>query len=373
VWHQGIAARKMDKGAIAVALEHVREFTWDTLADLADHQWRVPYQGGINPPLWEYGHIAWFYEWWVLRGANNDSGIETTTLFSSKLENADSLFDSNRVAHPARWQLDLPKLNSILDYRRDMQEEMLQKLSATTKTDAGWYFFRLGLFHELMHAEALIYMRQTLHMKGKSNWRTHPVGREGSVQLDGGKFFLGVAPNQGFAFDNEMQAHEIDLPPFDIDLAPITNRQYRAFIDAGGTVPAHWHWDKTNWVHHWFNHWEKLPDDHPVCHISAHEAEAYCKWAKRRLPTAAEWECAAATDSIEWGGNVWEWTSSAFTPYPKFTPGPYKEYSAPWFGYHREVRGGSFATHPMMHHPRYRNFYLPERRDIFVGFRTCAI
>ena len=373
MWHQGIAARQMDKGAIAAALDHVREFTWDTLADLAPGQWQVPYHNGINPPLWEYGHIAWFYEWWILRGANNESGSETTAIFSSRLDNADALFDSNKVAHSTRWDLNLPDLQSIHDFRRDIKEEMLQKLSAAQRTDAGLYFFRLCLFHELMHAEALTYMRQTLNMNGRPNWRTHIATKTGATVLNGGKFCLGLPSNNGFAFDNEIRSHEIEVAPFEIDLTPITNKQYSAYVEAGGAVPAHWRWEKSGWLHRWFGQWQYLPKDHPVCHINATEAEAYCCWAKRRLPTAAEWEYAATENQIEWGGNVWEWTASAFKPYPGFTPGPYMEYSAPWFGNHREVRGGSFATHAMMHHPRYRNFYLPERRDIFVGFRTCAI
>ncbi len=373
MWDQGIAARHMDKRAIATALDYVREFTWDTLADLAAHQWQTPKHDGINLPLWEYGHIGWFYEWWILRGAHSEAGAEAIATFPSILEHADDLFDSNKIAHAARWHLELPDQQSIQAYRRDVQNDLLQKLAAVLKTDEGLYFFRLGLFHELMHAEALTYMRQTLHMHGKPTWRTHSSGTPGTALLTGGKFLLGMTPADGFAFDNELSGHAIELKPFEIDLAPITNKQYCAYIEAGGAVPAHWRLNKSGWLHQWFGQWQYLPKDHPVCHISAVEADAYCQWAKRRLPTAAEWEYAAVNKSIEWGGNVWEWTASAFTPYPGFTPGPYKEYSAPWFDNHREVRGGSFATHPMMHHPRYRNFYLPQRHDIFVGFRTCAI
>jgi gamma-glutamyl hercynylcysteine S-oxide synthase len=373
VEYQGIAARSMDKRALATALEYAHEFTWDTLADLAADQWNVPYHAGINPPLWEYAHISWFYEWWILRGAHSEPGLEPTAVFPSMLEKADEWFDSNKVEHKTRWQLNLPDLKSIRDYRRDVHNDLLQKLSAAPKTDEGLYFFRLGLFHELMHAEALTYLRQTLHMPGKTKWHTHAVTRHGAVPLPGGKFSVGLASDHGFAFDNEIRSHETNLNDFEMDIELVTNKQYRAFIDAGGTVPAHWHWDKSRWLHRWFGQWEILPEDHPVCHINAIEAEAFCHWAKRRLPTAAEWEYAAVDNQIEWGGNVWEWTASAFEPYPGFVPGPYKEYSAPWFGNHREVRGGSFATHALMHHPRYRNYYLPERRDIFVGFRTCAI
>ncbi|MEA3121532.1 MAG: gamma-glutamyl hercynylcysteine S-oxide synthase, partial [Paraburkholderia sp.] len=114
-----------------------------------------------------------------------------------------------------------------------------------------------------------------------------------------------------------------------------------------------------------------LPLALPVCHINAFEAEAYCKWRGRRLPREAEWECAACHNLILWGDSVWEWTADPFEPYPGFAPDPYLDYSLPWFSTHRSVRGGSFATHDRMRHPRYRNFYLPHRNDVFVGFRTC--
>ena len=107
-----------------------------------------------------------------------------------------------------------------------------------------------------------------------------------------------------------------------------------------------------------------------MIHVNAFEAEAWCAWSKRRLPTAAEWERAAP--HLQWGHSVWEWTASAFEPYPGFKPGPYREYSAPWFGDHRELRGGSFATHARMHDPRYRNFFQPQRSDVFAGFRSVA-
>jgi EgtB-related family protein len=114
-----------------------------------------------------------------------------------------------------------------------------------------------------------------------------------------------------------------------------------------------------------------LQPQQPVIHVNAYEAEAFCRFAGRRLPTAAEWEVGAP--HMTWGNMVWEWTADPFAPYAGFRPGPYHTYSAPWFHHQREMRGGAFATHRLMHDARYRNFFLPQRTDVFAGFRTAAL
>jgi EgtB-related family protein len=127
------------------------------------------------------------------------------------------------------------------------------------------------------------------------------------------------------------------------------------------------------WEERHFDRWAPLASAQPVVHVTAFEAEAYCRWAGRRLPTEAEWEFAAVNGAIRWGQSSWEWTGSPFEPYAGFSADPYADYSEPWFHDHRSVRGGSIVTRDRMHHPRYRNFYKPDRDDIFVGFRTCAV
>lgn len=197
----------------------------------------------------------------------------------------------------------------------------------------------------------------------------------------------------GFSFDNEQPAAERWLAPFEIDSAPVSAGEVLAFVEDGGywrsefwpgdaqawhaaLRPAHperWRKQQAGWEMRWFDRWLPLDPAMPAIHLNAFEAEAYCHWAGRRLPCAAEWEVAAAHPGFRWGGSVWEPTADAFTPYFGFAPGPYADYSAPWFGNHRELRGGAFATHARLHDRRYRNFFTPDRCDVFSGFRTAAV
>jgi EgtB-related family protein len=129
----------------------------------------------------------------------------------------------------------------------------------------------------------------------------------------------------------------------------------------------------TGWQRRRQGAWEDLPLDEAACHLSLHEAEAWCRWAGRRLPTEAEWERAAVTrpDAFRWG-DVWEWTASPFRPHPGFAAHPYRDYSAPWFDGRPVLRGASFMTQPRMRHPCYRNFFPAQRNDVPAGFRACA-
>jgi ergothioneine biosynthesis protein EgtB len=243
-----------------------------------------------------------------------------------------------------------------------------------------------------MHDEAFAYTRQTLGRAAPRPW-TLPPSAPGVVAVPGGELMRGApvgAP--GFVFDNEKWAHPVRIAPFAIDRHPLSNAAFAAFVEAGGyrreafwtdagrgwlaasgaTAPRYWRRGDAGWEARWFDAWRPLDPAAPVLHVSAFEAEAYCTWAGRRLPTESEWEWAALRGAIEWGGTVWEWTATDFVPYPGFAPDPYADYSAPWFGTHRSVRGGSFVTPRRLLHARFRNFYPPDRGDIFVGFRTCA-
>ena len=318
----------------------------------------------VNPPLWEIGHVAWFQERWCLRQRDDGS------LADSVLANADALYDSATVAHDTRWDLPLPGLNATRTYGARVLELVRGRLAREPEGQALQYFVRLATFHEDMHAEAFHYTRQTLgYVELPFDFHPAPSFLE-DIEINGGKHLLGAAPSDGFVFDNEKWAHEVELAPFRIAKFPVTNAEYLAFAEQGGAVPRYWKKEGGAWLERRFERWLALAPGEPVRHVSWNEARAYCAWARRRLPTEAEWEYASPKLAY---GHVWEWTESTFQPYPGFVLDPYKEYSEPWFGTHKVLRGGSFATPARLMRPTFRNFYTPERGDVFCGFRTCAL
>lgn len=385
------SARRLGKAQLRAALQSAREYTRALVDDLTDAQWRdITYQPIVNPFLWEVGHVGWFMEHWCVRWRGAD-----VPRAPSLLADADRWYDSGKVAHPTRWTLDLPPRAATLDYLDATLYAALQALERAEDSDAGLHFFRLSLFHEDMHGEALAYMRNTLGYPAPAGLRL-PAALEGAgdVSLPGGDVELGMPRSApGFVFDNEKWAHCVRLAPYAIARRCVSNREFAAFVADGGyarselwsdegrawlartgrRAPRGWRREDGAWFAVRYGALQPLAPDEPVRHVTAHEAHAFCRWAKRRLPTEAEWENAAVLGAIAPSRAVWEWTATTFEPYPGFASDPYADYSAPWFGTHRCLRGASFATPERLVHPRFRNFYLPERNDIFVGFRTCAL
>jgi iron(II)-dependent oxidoreductase len=445
-------------------IEELREARGRTLAlvaDLDDEQMMGPRLEIVNPLRWEIGHIAWFQEYWMLRHLRGRTPI---------LPNGDALYDSAKVAHETRWDLPLPSKAETLTYMHNVLDQVLDDYvpsrahsSVIRSITHPAYFLSLVLSHEDMHAEAITYTRQTLAypppqltvVDGTQGTRTKDFDQKkasgkqpesdrlGDALVPGGKFLVGSTENQAFVFDNEMRAHEVYVQPFSISQTAVTNVEYAAFVEdrgyhrrelwsddgwewrekAGADHPVYWKFAEGQWLRRNFDQMVRLEDYLPVLHVNWFEADAYCRWAGRRLPTEAEWEMAASAEPtfhsrgiaerkrrFPWGddpptsedsnldsrelgcidvrslpagdsafgcrqmiGNVWEWTASDFAPYPGFVAGPYKEYSAPWFGDHKVLRGGCWATRSRLIHNTYRNFYKPDRRDVWAGFRTCAL
>jgi len=336
-------------------LQEARAHTRAVADDLGGDREFGPMLAIVNPPRWELGHVGWFQEFWCLRQKGAPS----------ILPNADALYNSATVAHDSRWGLPLPSFAETIAYR----DRVLERVQAH---GADPYFVSLCVKHERMHAEAFHYTRQTLGYPAPRLKSAPETSRaEGDLAIPGGPFRLGSPRDVEFAFDNEKWEHIVMLAPFRISRRLVTNGEYLAFIEATGHKPPRYWKGRTL---RRFDSWIDISPDEPVLHVSAREAEAYCRWAGRRLPSEAEWERAAQEPGMEQlFGSAWQWTSSPFLPYPGFVRDPYAEYSEPWFGTHRVLRGGSFATPPQIAHPRFRNFYTPERADIFAGFRTCAL
>jgi iron(II)-dependent oxidoreductase len=337
----------------------------------------VPYGAGINPPRWELGHLSWFQEWWIARNRQRSLGHRCDPAHErppSTLAEGDEWFDSSRVAHRTRWSLPLPPVGELRHWMAQVLESTLDLLDALPP-DAGHddlYFFRLVCLHEAMHAEAACYMARTLGFSVPLPAR--PVEQALPLHVPAQAFEMGWR-GPGFAFDNELPPQRVALPAFEIDAVPVTWERFAGFVDAGGYEDGRW-WSDAGWQWRQKERHQppRLPRGHDAAvHLSWYEAQAWCAWAGRRLPSEAEWECAALTaPGFDWG-HAWEWTSSAFEGWPGFQPHPYVDYSQPWFGGPRVLRGACAATSELLAHPRYRNFFDAHRTDIYAGFRSCAM
>lgn len=420
-------------------VREARNRTIQLVSDLDDQQLMVPKLATINPLLWEIGHAAWFQEHWVLQQAAGKQPIHA---------NGEQLFDSIGIEHEVRWNLPMPPRDYIFHYNQQVCDAVLELLDTVELTDPLRYFIKLSVFHEDMHTEAYTYTRQTLAYPApdftsrnglpfeSGNWTGDDA--TGDVEHSGGQFLLGATPDTSFVFDNEKWAHPVSVQPFAISRTAVSQQQFAAFVEDQGYFrrelwsdkgwqwrhsknarhPVYWRREGDGWLRRHFDQFHPLEPRLPVIHVNWFEAEAYCRWAKRRLPTEAEWEFAAAASDATatkkrhytWGelspepkhanmnwqamgpvdvaahpagdspdgcrqmiGNVWEWTATTFRPFPGFVPDPYEEYSRPSFDNCKVLRGGCWATRSRLIRNTWRNYYQPIRRDVLAGFRTCAL
>jgi TIGR03440 family protein len=436
---------------LAGILQDARARTLELVRGLSDEQLMGPKLDIVNPLRWEIGHVAWFHEFWILRNLDGRDSF---------LPHADALYDSFKVAHATRWSLPLPCLKDTLRYMHRIQEALLERLKGSSPNAPDSYFYQLTTFHEDMHDEAFTYTRQTLGYPAPefavcAEEVSFDAGSlAGDIKVPGGTYHLGAGHDAPYVFDNEKWAHPVEIQPFRIARAAVTNAEFAAFVEDGGYqeralwCEEGWRWREkaraehplywtgtalacaahacaahAGWKERRFDRLVDLQPHRPVMHVNWYEASAYCRWAGRRLPIEAEWEVAASAEPdsdgsglaqkkrrYPWGealpepqhanldgralgcidvgalpegdsafgcrqmiGNVWEWTATPFEPYPGFVCDPYKEYSAPWFRTHKVLRGGCWATRARLICNTYRNFYTPDRRDVFAGFRTCAL
>ncbi len=425
------------RARLAARLDEARERTLQIVSPLSQDDLHRQHDPLMSPVAWDLGHIAAFEELWLTR--NLDGAIGFTEM--------PGLY--NPFEHPrrVRGQLRLPGLAEVRETMTDIRARVLDRLQEA-ELDGGsellrdGYVYNMVLQHEYQHGETIL---QTLQLKQGAPYepvrrRTlppagPPVRSPDMVSFPGGFLELGT-DDQSAAYDNERPRHQVRLRPFWIDVTAVTNWAYLEFVEAGGYRRREW-WSDAGWA--WLQesgvsapkHWDQaggawqtrtmdlvrpLDPGRPVCHVSWHEAEAFARFAGKRLPTEEEWEAAASWDpatgtvrAYPWGdepptpavanvdqlafdtapvgayernvspigcygmiGDVWEWTASDLTGYPGFRAFPYAEYSEAFFGTEYKVlRGGSWATRPGAIRTTFRNWDYPMRRQIFSGFR-CA-
>lgn len=405
----------------------------EQVADLTDEQLVGPLLPTVNPLIWEIGHIAWFQELFVLRRAGGHEPI---------LPFGDAIYDSGAIPHDTRWRLVLPSREETVRYVRTVAERVAEEVTGRDATDVVRHFARYTVHHHDTHSEALTYTRQTLGLPlpalpgltdtgatfapSEESWR-------GDVSFSGGRFVLGALMADAFVYDNEKWAHPVEVAPFAMARAAVTQAEFAEFVDDGGYTtpglwsdggawlaatgarhPVYWRPGGNGWQRRHFDGWVDLEPHLPVSHVCWWEADACSRWAGRRLPTEAEWEFAAASGTqpkttYPWGddlpepaqaatdwrsggpvhvgacpagdtpdgcrqliGNVWEWTASDFVGYPNFERDAYHENSEQFFGQRKVLRGGAWATRGRYARSTLRNYFPQDFRHVLAGFRTCA-
>ncbi|TFY96837.1 SUMF1/EgtB/PvdO family nonheme iron enzyme [Ramlibacter rhizophilus] len=397
------AVRHAGRELLSLALMDARNHT---LQLLARHEAArgdgapLPRESWLEPPAWIAGRIAWLAERWIGRNPRRGEGARCTdggVRLASSLDGADALFEA---APQSPWELALPSMDVLRAWLLETLEATLDVLERTPEDEAGLHFFRAALFHEDACGEQLALLAQ---QRGISMPLAPPaaVAPREPLWIPATRWRLG---HEGHGFRPDLEGPPQDeerVPEFEIDAQPVSWAQFVEFVDEGGYdrpelwQPEGWHWLESAGrrapghveqigvasgavLQSWFGRPTRMAGAQPAVHLSWWEADAWARWAGRRLPSELEWELAAqvaATRGFRWG-EVHEWTASLLRPWPgqvleDWTVGtPFDP--RPFWGRARARRGASLATRARMKHPKARGFALPERDEAFVGFRTCA-
>ncbi|WP_026533750.1 ergothioneine biosynthesis protein EgtB [Arthrobacter sp. H14] len=425
------------KAFIAGGLERARSRV-HTLTDIDEGELVKQHSPLMSPLVWDLAHVGSQEELWLVRDVGGREPLRP---------DIDHLYDAFENPRSTRPSLPLLPPTESRRYIAEVRSKALDILDGARLEGSplveGGFVFGMMIQHEQQHAETMLATHQlrlgepVLHPVRAAE-AVPPADRERlprEVRVPAGSFTMGTSI-EPWALDNERPAHEVELPAYWIDTLPVTNAAFVQFIDDGGyadsrwwsadgwahrneaglVAPKYWKFDGGRWLRTRFGFVEPVPADEPDQHVSWYEADAYARWAGRRLPTEAEWEKAARYDPetgrsrrYPWGdedptpshanlggdtlrpsavgshpegasslgvhqlmGDVWEWVASDFKPYPGFSVFPYAEYSQVFFGGgYKVLRGGSWAVDRAACRGTFRNWDHPIRRQIFTGFRTA--
>lgn len=383
-------------------MEEARRHTLKLVEPLSHEQLNRVYDPILSPLIWDLGHIGNFEELWLVQRIGGREPLRG---------DLGELYDAIEQPRKIRGELPILRADEVRPYMDGVRERTLEvldgiELDPEDRLLADGFVYEMLLAHEYQHNETMLQLLQMIESYEPVEVDSAPAAEAVShgpemVRVEGGAIEIGAGP-KGFAYDNERPRHRVDVSPFLIDRAPVINEAYISFMEeTGAEPPMYWERDgEGGWVRTAMGRTEPVDLRLPVIHVSWQEADAFARWAGKRLPTEAEWEAAAAgasreranLDELSFGcapagayadgsadcgavqmlGDIWEWTSSDFTAYRGFEAFPYPEYSEVFFGdTHKVLRGGAWATRRDVIRTSFRNWDLPIRRQIFAGIR-CA-